>query len=146
MLKIQQIGEKMKNYIHILNQCPLFRTVNDQNILDVLTCLHATVRHYNKSEYIFCEGEPATRVGIILNGSAQICRDDCYGNQSILAMLKPSNLFGETFAFARVAEFPLNVIAESDALVLFIDIDQMISPCSRSCDFHRQMIYNMLNI
>lgn len=136
----------MKEFIPVLKQCSLFRLVEEKDLQAMLSCLQAKVRQYHKGDYICSEGSPAEQIGIILSGMAQISRDDYYGNRSVLGRLKPSDLFGETFAFAGVKEFPLNVTAVNDVEVLFIDSNRIISPCSHACGFHTRLIYNLLNV
>lgn len=136
----------MKEYISILKQCPLFVGITDTDLAAMLSCLGAKPATYTKGEFLFAEGDPAKYIGIILSGTAQISRDDYYGNRSVMAHLQPSDLFGETFAFAGVNELPINVTAITDTKVLFIDSARIISPCSQACGFHSKLIFNLLKV
>ena len=111
----------MKKYLEILRNCKLFESIEDENLLVMLSCLGAEVMSYTKNQYIFTEGETASHMGILLSGTAQIVRVDFYGNRSIVTTIKPSELFGESFACAETESVPVNVIAEIECEVMLID-------------------------
>ena len=66
----------MKKYLEILKRCPLFHTIAEPDLLAMLSCLGATVHPYEKNEPILTEGDAASRLGILLSGTAQIIRID----------------------------------------------------------------------
>ena len=68
----------MKKYLEILKRCPLFHTIAEPDLLAMLSCLGATVHPYEKNEPILTEGDAASRLGILLSGTAQIIRIDFY--------------------------------------------------------------------
>lgn len=134
----------MKKYFEILKKCPLFNQIEDENLIAILACFGAKVKTYEKKETIIAEGTSAKYVGILLSGSAQIMRIDYFGNRSIVSDVKPSELFGESFACADVKTIPVNIIANEHSEVMFIDRIRITQPCSNACDFHRQMIFNLM--
>lgn len=136
----------MKKYFEILRKCSLFDNVEDENLMGMLGCLGATVKSFHKKEMIMAEGEPAIYIGILLTGAAQIEQTDYYGNRSIVAGLQPSELFGESFACAGVKTMPVDVVANEDAEIMFIDCLRITQSCSNACEFHRQMIYNLMKV
>ena len=136
----------MKKYISILTQCPLFADIAPTDLDAMMDCLGTRTLSFAKGETIFSEGEPAKYIGIVLSGSAQISRDDYYGNRSIMTQLETADLFGESFAFAGVKTLPINAIATSNTEVLFIDAARIISPCSNACGFHNRLIFNLLKV
>lgn len=136
----------MKQYFSVLRSCPLFQNIADEDIPGMLGCLGAKLVCYDKKESILSEGDPAKNVGILLSGAAQIVRVDYFGNRSIVADISPSELFGEAFACAGVESLPVDVIATEDTAVLFIDCIRITQACSHACDFHRQMIFNLMKI
>ena len=66
----------MKKYLEILKRCPLFHAIAEPDLLAMLSCLGATVHPYEKNEPILTEGDAASRLGILLSGTAQIIRID----------------------------------------------------------------------
>lgn len=134
----------MEKYFTILRKCPLFSQIKDENLLALLSCLGATVKKYNKRETIFEEGLPAKYIGIVLSGSAQLIQLDYYGNRSIVSTAEPSELFAESFACAEIPSIPLSVIATEASEIMLIDCQRIVHSCSNACNFHQQMIYNLL--
>ncbi len=134
----------MEKYFHILRKCLLFSQIKDENLLALLHCLGASVKTYNKKETILEEGNPAKYIGIVLSGSAQIIQLDYFGNRSILSTAEPSELFAESFACAEVPSIPISVVANEASEIMLIDCQRIIHSCSNACDFHQQMIYNLL--
>ena len=136
----------MRNYFDILRVCPLFRDIAPQELTRVLECLDAKIYSFDKGEAVFNEGDPANDIGVVLTGRLQIVRTDFFGNRSIIASLGPRELFGESFACADVKSIPVDVVAAEDSEVLLIDCLRITHSCSSACEFHQQLIYNLLKI
>jgi len=134
----------MKKYFETLRKCPLFYHIADENLIGLLGCLGATVVHYDKKETIMAEGAPARYIGIVLSGSAQILQVDYFGNRSIVSGIDPSHLFAESFACADIKAIPVHVVASEDSEIMFIDCGRIMRACSNACDFHQQLIYNLM--
>ncbi|MBQ8410058.1 MAG: Crp/Fnr family transcriptional regulator [Clostridia bacterium] len=136
----------MKKYLEILRRCPLFRGVEDENLIPMLSCLGVTNRSYRKNEVIFAEGSIAKSFGILLSGEVQIVRVDYYGNRSLVGRVGEGELFGEAFACAEVEALPVDVIASEDCEVLLADVCRVTQTCCNACDFHNKIIYNLMKI
>lgn len=134
----------MKINYEILKKCNLFDDISDDELESVLSCLGAKVEIFKKGRSIFAEGEPAKYIGIVLDGSAQIVRNDYYGNRSIVAAIEPPHIFGESFACAEVKSLPIDVIAVKDSVVMLIESKRITSPCCKACSFHSKLISNLL--
>lgn len=134
----------MKKYLEILRNCKLFENISDESLQAMLSCLGAEVRSYTKNQYLFTEGETVSHIGIILSGTAQIVRVDFYGNRSIVAVIEPPQLFGESFACTETRSVPVNVIAEKDCEVMLINSQKMLHPCCDACEFHSRIIFNLM--
>lgn len=136
----------MKNFIEIIEECPLFQNIKSDELSAMLGCLGARHLSFVKGQSIFTEGDPAKQIGIVLFGAVQISRDDYYGNRTLLGRLEPGDLFGESFAFAGVDTLPVSVTAASGCDVMLMDSSRIISPCSNACGFHTKLIFNLLQI
>lgn len=136
----------MKKYFDIIKKCPLFAQIERENLFTMLTCLGAKVESFDKKYTILAEGTPAKYIGIVLSGSAQIIQIDFYGNRSILANIKPSEIFGEAFACAGVPSLPVSIAASEPCVILLIDCNHILHTCTNSCSFHQQMIFNLMKI
>ena len=134
----------MKKYLPILQKSPLFFGVEKDDILPMLECLDGTLRICPKGSIVFAEGDRPTHLGIVLEGEVRITRTDYYGNRSIVAAVKASQVFGETFACAEVQSLPVDIMAAADSILLMIDVRRIISTCCNACTFHNRIIYNLM--
>jgi len=136
----------MKIYFEVLRRCPLFVNIADENLIPIISCLKATVEKYERKEAIFSEGERAKYIGIVLSGAVQIVQVDYFGNRNIVENIEAAELFGESFACAGTAAIPVDVVASEETEVLLIDCFRITKTCSNACEFHRQIIYNLMKM
>ena len=134
----------MIKFFEVLRKCSLFNDINDEDLNALLTCLRPRITFFDKKYTVFSEGSSAKYVGIVLSGSVQMVKHDYYGNRSIVANFEPSELIGEAFACAGVKALPVSVIADEPCEIMLIECERILHPCSRSCSFHQQMIYNLM--
>ena len=136
----------MEKYEKVLSACALFYGMSPGEIRDVLACLIARVQAVGRGETIFCEGDPAQMLGIVLSGGVQIVRVDYYGSRSIVGTAEAGHLFGETFVYAGVDVMPVSVVAAGESEVLLIDARRISNPCGKACGFHSRLIFNLLHV
>ena len=134
----------MEQYFEILSRCPLFTGIDRDDMAGLLACLGGRVVSLAKGAPLFLEGDPAQNIGVVLDGSVQIVRDDFYGNRSVLAAVPPGGLFAEAFACAGLETLPVSVIARQDGAVLLLDCRRILQGCSSACSFHSRLIFNLL--
>lgn len=130
----------------ILEHCALFDGVRPEDRVPMLGCLGAKVVEVKKNQFVFQEGDRADTVGIVLEGSVQMIREDYYGNRSIVARIEASGIFGESFACSDTGTFPISVVAAEDSRVMLLDSRRITVTCANACEFHNRMIFNMLKI
>lgn len=136
----------IKKYLDIVNDTPLFSNVTYNEMNDLLNCMNARAKKFEKDSFIFFTGDTPEGVGILLEGAALIIKEDLFGNRTVISRVEPGEIFGEVFSCALVEELPISVIAESDCQVLILDYKKVITTCSSSCKFHNMLIKNMLKI
>ena len=136
----------MNKYFDILRRCLLFDGITDDDLQKLLGCLGASVRRFRKREAIMAEGDAAGYIGIMLSGSARIEQTDYFGNRSIVAGIRPAELFGESFACAGVETMPVSVMANEESEAMLIECQRITHSCSNACSFHRQIIYNLMKV
>ncbi|MDF2589079.1 MAG: cyclic nucleotide-binding protein [Anaerocolumna sp.] len=130
----------------ILEKVSLFQGIQKSEISDVLNCMDSNTKKYSKNQIIVRGGMKMNNLGIILDGSVQVIREDIMGNRMIVASLFSGEIFGETFACAGVDASPVSVIADEDSTILWIALTRIVTPCTTACDFHSQLIMNLLQI
>lgn len=136
----------MQTYDTLLLQHPLFEGIQRDQLHSLLSCLNAYTSSYQKGDYILQVGEPASHVGILLEGTAQVVRDDIFGNRSIITSLQSADTFAEVFACANTAMLPVSVFALQACTVLWLDYKRILNTCPNSCIFHKKLIENMLQL
>ena len=136
----------MEEILPILLRCPLFDGIAAQDLSAMLGCLSARKMPMKKGQTLLREGDSTQLIGIVLEGAVQLVREDYFGNRSIMAHIGPTQLFGESYAFAGTKTLPVSVVADSDGSVLMIDSRRISSCCANACEFHNRMIENMLRL
>ncbi len=135
-----------QKYLNILSSMPLFHDIEKDKLESILQCLQPVIRCYPEDDMIALEGEPLYGIGLMLSGQSQIVRESATGDRIIMAQLSEGHLFGEVAAYARDPVWPVTVIATQDCDVMFIPTSKLATPCCNACPWHRQLIFNMLEI
>lgn len=130
----------------LLKKVPLFANIAAKDLNALLCCLAATQKTYAKNDFIFTENEKISAIGILQSGSAQIIKEDLWGNRTIIELLETGGLFGEAFSCAQTKRLPVAVLATVKTKILWINYQKIISTCPSSCPFHTKLIQNMLQI
>lgn len=136
----------MKEFLPLLQTCPLFAGIEPENLSGMLGCVGGRVISAEKGAFIFREGDSTVMVGIVLSGAVQLMREDYYGNRSIVAHIEPRQLFGESYAFSGARTLPVNVVANEDSQILLLDSHRLTTCCSNACSFHTKVIHNLLKL
>ena len=134
----------MEKYLNIMKSSPLFYGIGEKEILDMLNCLSAVIRKFEKHEFIFREGDRISDTGLMLSGSVHVIKEDFWGNRMILTQVRPGQLFGETYACLRTEPLEVSVEAAEDCRVLMLDCGRILHMCTSVCDFHSCLIQNLL--
>lgn len=138
----------MEKFFDILKSVSLFHGIDPADYPRMLACLNASPRHFLAGEWILLAGAPADRVGILLEGRAQVVREELSGSRTILTGLEPADLFAEAFVCASGGNrtLPVSVFSVTDSAVLLLDYRRIISSGPESCAFHDQLVENMLAV
>ena len=136
----------MIKHSEIIQNSILFKNSSIENIYSMLQCLNAQVKTYSKEHYIFETGEIISSVGMVLNGSVHVVKDDFWGNRAIISEVYPGQIFGETYASLIHEPLGVSVIASKKCDIMFIDIRRIMKVCSSSCQFHTNLIQNFLMV
>lgn len=135
----------MNKYLKIISESLLFRNIKLKEIENILFYLHPKIRKYKQGSIIFQSGDKMAEVGIVLNGKLQVVKFDSQGDRLVICARERGDLFAETFALAEAEQSPVTVIAEDDAEIMFIKIDEIMSAGINS-ETAGRFIKNMLEI
>lgn len=136
----------MKEYYEVLKKNELFKNIEKNDLMMLLSCLSPRIREYKKNEVIGLNGENLDNLGIVVRGKVEIAKEDADGNKNIVAMINEGEMFGETAVFSGFNKYPVNVFSHADSTVLFISPDKIIGRCDQNCIFHEQLIKNILSV
>lgn len=124
----------------------LFEGIKVENLRDMLECISAYEKFYQKNSFIILAGDKVESIGIVLEGSVDIIKESIYGDRRILTTIENNGIFLESLVAAKVRESPVSVIAKKDSKVLFIPINSLLITCAQACDFHNKLIQNLVSM
>ena len=142
---MQHIKE-IQPYYQMLLSTELFSNVFEDDMPQLLHCLHARVKEYEANEFIIHAEDSSDEFGVVLNGSVHIITEDIFGNRSITANLRNGELFGQIATTQNSTMSPASVIATSETIIMFLKFSLLVAPCTRACSFHSLVIENMMNV
>ena len=127
-----------------LSNTRLFRGTSPQEARQMLSCLAAVTRAYQKGETICRAGEQICAAGLVLRGSVTVESDDFWGNRSVLSRAAPGDIFGEAYACLPEQPLLVSVVAAANCEVLFLDMARVMRVCSNACAHHGRIVQNLL--
>lgn len=147
MLLKQQNKKKVKimDYQFIADT-ELFSGCTKQEAEEMLGCLGAQEKTFQKDSTIFHAGQTIQKMGLLLSGGIHIVRTDVWGNQNIIGNIEPGEVFAETYACVSREPVFADVITVKPSKVLFLDVWKVMRTCASSCSHHQRLIGNLVTI
>lgn len=136
--------ENIQSIQNVINS-PLFKGITMEELIPMLRCLEGSIKNFDKNETVSDENTNPNRFGLLAEGKLQVVQYDYMGNRTIIATIKPNQIFGETFSYIR-KKSTLNVEALTNSRVLFLNSEKLSNPCKNCCAFHKRLINNLLYI
>jgi CRP-like cAMP-binding protein len=125
---------------------PLFAGIEPTDMEGMLGCIGYHVRSYQKGEIIAFEEENINHVGVVLEGTVDMVKEDVWGNRTMLLRTYREDIFGETFACGEDSLSVVTFVASRDCKVLFLSFCRVMHTCTHACVFHQTLIENMVRI
>lgn len=136
----------INEYLNIIKDSPLFKDIEEEEILNMMKCLAPKIHSYSKNESIVNSGETIDRFGIVLEGEATVLKENAEGNRVIMTVVKKGDLFGEMLVFSSRKKWPVSVRVQSSCKVLFLTNSDLIARCGNMCPWHNSMLQNFIRI
>lgn len=136
----------MLEYTDVLLNCPLFKNIKEQDLNYLLQCLNSYAKNYKSDEYIFFAGNKVNYIGVVLSGSVEIIKENLAGSVHIMTFLGPSHIFAEGIVCTKERLSHVTIRVKEDSKILFIPYERIIKNCGNSCNFHHQLVQNMMMI
>lgn len=134
----------MNNFF--LQNTPLFHGIREEEIKAMMSCLGAREKHYQKDEVILRAGSPTAEIGLVESGSVNIVVNFYWGSSNIFGHVEKGSIFAENYASIPGQELLCDVVAAEECEILFLNMRQLSSTCSKACSFHNRLIQNLLSI
>ncbi len=135
----------MEKIFSILKNCSLFDSIQEEDFPAILDYLGGTAKHYRSGDIVLLTGEKTARLGIVLNGQAQIIKEDSLGNRSIVAQISPAEVFAEAVACAA-APSPVTVVATADCQIFFLPVNPLFAVKEAVPVFCAKLVANLLKV
>ena len=136
----------MEKFYEVLEKNPLFANIKVAEYKVLMTCINGNIRKFSSDDYIFLAGSEISYVGIVLTGAIEIIKENPAGARLIMDVLGPANIFGEGIVCTKARIAPVSVRIKEAAQILFIPFERIIKTCGNACNFHFQLIQNMMMI
>ena len=124
----------------------LFAGIAAEDRKAMLGCIGYHIASFRKGEIIAFEQEHIRHVGVVLSGSVDMIKEDIWGNKTMLVRTGKDEVFAETFACGQDNLSVVTFMVSKDAKILFLPFDRVMHNCSMACQFHHQLIENMVHI
>lgn len=124
----------------------LFTGLDQPMVLHALDQMHSVLAFGEKNTVVFQMGDPIDRMGLLLQGSVEISRQDMLGNAFIVTHLHAPSLFAEVLACAGLQTSPVNITAVEPTVILLIDFGCLLASDSDEWPGKPLLISNMLKI
>ena len=105
-----------------ISALPLFRGVPAEELPALLARASARTCAFQKGELLLRRGDVTRRLGLVLEGTVHIIREDFWGNRSIVGLAGPGEVFAESYALAG-EPLEVSVLAAAPGAALFLEAD-----------------------
>ena len=124
----------------------LFDGIKAEDRKAMLGCIGYHIAAFRKGEIIAFEQEHIRHVGVVLSGSVDMIKEDIWGNKTMLVRSCKDEVFAETFACGQDNLSVVTFMVSKDAKILFLPFDRVMRSCTMACQFHHQLVENMVHI
>lgn len=107
--------------INLLRKVFLFSEFNEQELADLASI--STLQQYEKGSVLFYEGDPSTKIHILLEGVVKAYKTDMKENEIVIHYFYPISLIAEMANFHHVS-FPATGEFETSGSVIKIDYER----------------------
>lgn len=136
-----------KEALRKLWSCALFQGMSPDDIYKSMECAGAECTVYRKDEMIFTEDMEPKRLQVLVKGMVRVGRDSSDGKRSIIVTYdRTGDIFGDVILFMGKKQYGFFAQACEESKVVSIPRGFMTRTCPRNCEYHTQMVSNMLTI
>ena len=135
----------LESHYEAIAACPLFRGLQRDELLSYLQSVPILLKNYQKHGFIAISGDPMEGIGIVVEGSALLTRENVPGQRVIMTELTQSSMFGEALLFTARPLWPATIKTTKPTTVLFIPLDSFIQTLPNCQYCQTKMLTNLLH-
>ncbi|MBP3655779.1 MAG: Crp/Fnr family transcriptional regulator [Clostridia bacterium] len=105
--------------------CPLFRGIEPSRLCDVLREIDAVCVNVKRGEPV--RMETSHTLAAVLEGRLQIVQHDYWGTRSIIHMLVPGKMIGESFTWFEGYDLHQQTLAQTDCMLMVFSRDKLLT-------------------
>lgn len=132
--------------IGALEKCVLFKGITSAEISQMLVCLEPRPADFSKGGLIAQAAGPMEEIGVVLDGTVAVTKETPLGERIVLNKIMPGGIFGEVAALSDSQRSPATIFALEKSTVLFIRPAKILTPCSKTCPWHTQLMENLIRL
>lgn len=136
----------MLNEIVKIKNSRLFENIQETELSSMLNCIGTVVRSFQKSEFIFIEGSELKQIGVVIEGSVHMVKEDVWGEKTILATMTSGEIFGESFVCGEYSSSSVSFQAANNCKILCMPFHRVLCTCNKACVYHHKLIENMVTL
>lgn len=122
---------------------PAFRGITESEYHTLCDLGFIRKKVFKKGEVIFSAGSYVTELGLVCYGCVHIENNDLWGNKSILSVVKPGEVFAETYALCRETMM-VDAVAAGETGVLFLNLHQALDNAQSGQSWYPKLQKNLL--
>ena len=115
------------DYIKILKNSALFYGLSEEEITKALKYSKMGICGYKKGTYVFNSGDVIKNIGLVVEGTVMVEKEDYYGNRSIIAVVREGDIFGEVYACIKNGQSDVSVSTIKDSKILMVNVEFILS-------------------
>lgn len=124
----------------LLQKMSLFRGLAEETLAVLLS--DATVQHVKRNEVIFVEGEPASRLFLVLEGWVKLWRQSEDGQESVIGVFAQGESFAEAAIFDQKG-YPVSAVAVEDTRLLCVPASSVLREFKQNPDYAINVVADM---
>lgn len=133
-------------YITVIAKAKLFEHIPTDQYDSVFAHLRASVRRFEKGEYIQRLGEPLPYSGIVLDGMVEGSFISENYNKINMNQFTAGRSFGEALACVKTTYSPIQLQALTGCTVMLLDLKQILSDSPCDCRYQPVLSANLIKI
>ena len=127
---------KINDYVYFLSLNPLFKGVTTEEIRNLFeNPLNVSITTYKKNSMIHFEGEKASTLDIVMEGTVFIQKIDEKGNVLTITEFAEGDNMGGNLLFLESLTYPMSIISKTHVVILHIKKDTVLRLCQSNINF-----------